>query len=166
MIYKFETTKRCYTPFAVCSSKDDARTIAAVSIAAESLNCSSINSDYFVPLSDAAFSDEINGKCFSLTPVLDEKSIEITDHTVSFDVKQDCLYFIKGVTDEDTAITMAAVAAAADDIDPCIKAEKYPFGWTIEAPAYLPKSVLTEFVTGRVAPIRTTIGKYAYNKGE
>lgn len=163
MIIKFEVRKTCQTPIMGYVCKDDAETIAAVAIAAESLNCSSINSDYFVPLSDADFSDEINGKCFSLTPVLDEKSIEITDHTVSFDVKQDCLYFIKGVTDEDTAITMAAVAAAADDIDPCIKVEKYPFGWTIEAPANLPKSVLTEFVTGRAMPTRQSIRNYAYN---
>lgn len=163
MIIKFEVRKTCRTSIMGYVSEDDAETIAAVAIAANSLESTNISSDYFMPLSDAYISDEINGKCFSLLPVLDTESIEVTDCSVFFDVTQECLYFTKNTANEDLAITMAAVAAAADDIHACIKVKKYPFGWTIEAPADLPKSVLTEFVTGRAMPIRLPIRNYAYN---
>lgn len=163
MIIKFEVRKTCRTPIMGYVCKDDAETIAAVAIAANSLESTNISSDYFMPLSDAVISDEINDKCFSLLPVLDVKSIEVTDGSVIFDVTQQCLYFTKDTANEDLAITMAAVAAAADDIEANIKVEKYPFGWTIEAPADLPKSVLTEFVTGRAMPTRQSIRNYAYN---
>lgn len=163
MIIKFEARKTCRTPIMGYVCKDDAETIAAVAIAANSLESTNISSDYFMPLSDAVISDEINDKCFSLLPVLDVKSIEVTDGSVIFDVTQQCLYFTKDTANEDLAITMATVAAAADDIEANIKVEKYPFGWTIEAPADLPKSVLTEFVTGRAMPTRQSIRNYAYN---
>lgn len=163
MIIKFEVRKTCQTPIMGYVCKDDAETIAAVAIAANSLESTNISSDYFMPLSDTVISDEINDKCFSLLPVLDVKSIEVTDGSVIFDVTQQCLYFTKDTANEELAITMAAVAAAADDIEANIKVEKYPFGWTIEAPANLPKSVLTEFVTGRAMPTRQSIRNYAYN---
>lgn len=109
----------------------------------------SFDSDCFRELDDIPVPEALNFKCFAGPFDFSRKDVEVSSggssdcSLVRYEANQNCIYFANGM-DLDTAITMASVAAAADDVEQSISIDTSVANrWELSAPEGIPQEVLT-----------------------